>query len=208
MIEAGLISPVDGVLVQECGAGLVRLEVSQDDSGNQQISFELPKPQITPLSESEVNDLEAILGTSIVREFTPCLVDVGARWVVAQLRDAEAVLVNRPALDGMKVKNVEAKATGVIIFGEYLDGHASDVEVRAYAPACGVNEDPVCGSGNGAMAAFIRHTKQTDYFGKHVQASQGAVLGRAGVIYLTISDDSIQVGGNAVTCIDGAISVG
>lgn len=113
------------------------------------------------------------------------------RPLVAQLRDAEEGLVHRPALEDMKVKNVEANATGVIIFGEYLDGHASDVEVRAYAPACGVNEDPVCGSGSDAMAAFIRHTKQADYFGKHVQASQGAVLGREGVIYLTISDDSI-----------------
>ncbi|WP_408004474.1 PhzF family phenazine biosynthesis protein [Pseudomonas arcuscaelestis] len=46
-----------------------------------------------------------------------------------------------------------------LTFGEYQDGAGSDVEVRAYAPACGVNEDPVCGSGNGAMAAFIRHTK-------------------------------------------------
>ncbi|RII76573.1 PhzF family phenazine biosynthesis protein [Pseudomonas monteilii] len=208
LLEAGLITPSNGVLVQECGAGLIQLRVSTSALGDQQISFELPTPTITPLAESEVDDLETILGASIVREFTPCLVDVGARWVIAQLRDADTVLVNRPALEDMKVKNLEAKATGVVIFGEYQDGGGSDVEVRAYAPACGVNEDPVCGSGNGAMAAFIRHTNQTEFFGKHIQASQGAILGRAGVIYLSIEDDSIKVGGNAVTCISGQISLG
>lgn len=205
LIEAGLVSPDNGVLIQECGAGLVRLDVTVDAAGNQQIAFELPTPRISPLHQGQVDRLEASLGTAVMREFTPCLVDVGARWIVAQLSSAEAVLQNRPALEPMKRDNLEAKATGVLIFGEYKDEGASDVEVRAYAPACGISEDPVCGSGNGAMAAFIRHTGQTGHFGQNVRASQGLVLGRAGTIHLDIQDHAIKVGGQAVTCIDGSI---
>jgi predicted PhzF superfamily epimerase YddE/YHI9 len=41
-----------------------------------------------------------------------------------------------------------------------------------------------------------------------LQVSQGAVVGRAGVIYLSIDDDSIQLGGSAVTCINSQISLG
>lgn len=78
-----------------------------------------------------------------MREFTPCLVDVGARWIVAQLSSAEAVLQNRPALEPMKRDSLEAKATGVLIFGEYKDEGAFNVKVRAYAPACGISEDRV-----------------------------------------------------------------
>ncbi|PYG78416.1 MULTISPECIES: PhzF family phenazine biosynthesis protein [unclassified Pseudomonas] len=207
LIEAGLVTPKNGVLIQECGAGLIKLDVKVDASGSQQIAFELPTPKISPLDDGQVDRLEASLGTPILREFTPCLVDVGARWVVAQLVSAEAVLQNRPALEPMKVDNLEAKATGVIIFGEYKDEGPADVEVRAYAPACGVSEDPVCGSGNGAMAAFIRHTGQTGYFGESVQASQGLILGRAGTIHLNIQDQTIRVGGEAVTCIDGSITL-
>ncbi len=114
---------------------------------------------------------------------------------------------NRPELERMKIHNFQAKATGVVIFGEYTDAGPAGVEVRAYAPACGVNEDPVCGSGNGAMAAFIRHTKQTSYFGRNLLASQGVKVGRAGFIHLSIGDDVITVGGQAVTCIEGAITV-
>ena len=200
-----MITPTDGGLIQECGAGLIRLDVTVDAAGDQQIAFELPKPKITPLDDAQINRLESSLGSPIMREFVPCLVDVGARWVVAQLPSAQAVLENLPALEPMKADNLQIEATGVIIFGEYKDEGGFNVEVRAYAPACGVNEDPVCGSGNGAMAAFIRHTGQTQYFGETVHASQGQILGRAGIIHLSIQDHAIKVGGQAVTCIDGKI---
>ncbi|QGF93002.1 PhzF family phenazine biosynthesis isomerase [Pseudomonas sp. CFSAN084952] len=205
LTEAGLVTPTDGELIQECGAGLIKLDVTVDAAGEQQIAFELPKPKITPLDDAQITRLESSLGSPIMREFVPCLVDVGARWVVAQLPSAQAVLENLPALDPMKADNLQIEATGVIIFGEYKDEGVFNVEVRAYAPACGVSEDPVCGSGNGAMAAFIRHTGQMQYFGETVQASQGQILGRAGIIRLSIQDHAIKVGGQAVTCIDGKI---
>lgn len=40
------------------------------------------------------------------------------------------------------------------LYGTYLDGNASAIEVRSFAPSCGIDEDGVCGSGNGAVAAF------------------------------------------------------
>jgi len=97
LIEAGLVVPKNGVLIQECGAGLIRLDVTIDAAGERQIAFELPEPKITPLGDAEIDRLETSLGSTIVREFIPCLVDVGARWVVAQLPSAEAVLENRVA---------------------------------------------------------------------------------------------------------------
>ncbi|MGE4406132.1 PhzF family phenazine biosynthesis protein [Pseudomonas sp.] len=207
LLEAGLVRPSDGVLVQECGAGLVRLELSTDETGSRRIAFELPEAAIRPLNDAELDELEGVLGTPVVRDFRPGLIDVGPRWIVAQLPDARTVLANRPDLQRMKTWNSRARATGVVIFGEHAEGGPARLEVRAYAPACGVNEDPVCGSGNGAMAAFIRHTGQTGHFGETLLASQGTVVGRAGFIHLSISDDAIRVGGQAVTCIDGSIAL-
>lgn len=207
LIEAGLVTPHDGCLIQECGAGLVRLDITRSGAGEQLITFELPQPKITPLTEMAISELESTLGTRVSRDFAPCLVDVGPKWIVAQLPDAQAVLSNQPSFADMKVQNLQAKATGVVIFGKYPEDGGADVEVRAYAPACGVNEDPVCGSGNGAMAAFIRHTNQVGCYGNELAASQGQALGRSGSVFLTIRDDAIKVGGQAVTAIDGTISV-
>lgn len=207
LLEAGLVKAKDGTLIQECGAGLITLKVAREASGEQWISFDLPEPKITPLADDQVNELEAILDSPLRREFRPALIDVGARWIVAQLPSAQAVLSNQPDFQRMKVQDTEAKATGVVIFGEYEDNANARIEVRAFAPAHGVNEDPVCGSGNGSVGAFIRHTKQTTRFGNEFLSSQGAAVGRAGAIRLAVNDQVVQVGGVAVTCIDGQISI-
>jgi PhzF family phenazine biosynthesis protein len=207
LLEAGLIEPKDGVLVQQCGVGLVKLRVEHAGDGARWIFFDLPEPKMTALNAVEVQELEAILGTSLKEFPTPCLVDVGARWVVVQLAGAQAVLQARPDLQRMKEQDLKGRHTGVVIFGEHGKNAQGKIEVRAFAPACGIDEDPVCGSGNGCVGAFLRHTGQTDRFGKDFLVTQGAAMGRAGMIRLILHGDAIQVGGNAVTCIDGALSV-
>ena len=204
LLEAGMIHAKEGALVQQCGAGLVRLKVERADDGTQWIAFDLPEPSFTALDEGQTQELEAILGTPLDHAAAPCLVDVGARWVVAQLPDARMVLAARPDLQRMKVQDEKGKYTGVVIFGLHDRDARARIEVRAFAPAHGVAEDPVCG--NGAVAAYIRRTGQTGTFGTGFLAIQGAALGRAGVLRLTIADDVIRVGGNAVTVIDGTLS--
>jgi PhzF family phenazine biosynthesis protein len=208
LLEAGLIEAKDGALVQQCRAGLVKLEVTQDQHGAQWIAFALPEAAITPLDAGEVDVLEQVLGVPLERQFPPCLVDVGPRWVVGQLRNAGDVLEARPDLVRMKAHDVQAKYTGVVIFGEHLaGGPAAKIEIRAFAPAHGIDEDPVCGSGTGCVGAFIRHSGQIPHFGGEFLATQGAALGRAGVLRLALSEQAIQVGGNAVTCVDGTIAI-
>jgi PhzF family phenazine biosynthesis protein len=101
----------------------------------------------------------------------------------------------------MKVQDLQGRHTGVVIFGEHDKGTQSRIEVRAFAPAHGVNEDPVCGSGNGSIGAYIRQTDQVKHFGETFFATQGAAVGRAGVLRLTVNESKVRVGGNAVTCV-------
>jgi PhzF family phenazine biosynthesis protein len=207
LLEAGRIEARDGALVQECAAGLVRLQVEDGATSERWISFDLPQPQMKLLSDDEVDELEAILGCAVSRVAPPRLVDVGPRWIVAQLADARAVLSNRPDLVRMKARNTKDRVTGVVIFGEYAPGSKAQIEVRAFVPACGIDEDPVCGSGNGCVAAFIRANQQDAHFGAEFIASQGMVLGRAGQVRIAIDSERIQVGGRSVTCIDGQLAV-
>ena len=135
----------------------------------------------------------------------PRLVDVGPRWIDAQLPDAGAVIAARPDLERMARQDRRARATGVVIFGPHEAGGSARVEVRAFAPSSGIGEDPVCGSGNGCMAVYLRDSGQVQRFGEVFVASQGQVVGRDGRVRLAISPDRITVGGSAVTCIDGSL---
>ncbi|MBC7857958.1 MAG: PhzF family phenazine biosynthesis protein [Burkholderiaceae bacterium] len=207
LLEAGLIKASNGALVQQCAAGLIQLKVAREDDGAQWISFDLPEPKLTPLDAGQVDALASLLGTPLHDWFAPCVVDVGPRWAVVQLPSAKAVLAATPDLQRMKAQDAKAGYTGVIIFGEHEQGAPARIELRAFAPAHGINEDPVCGSGTGSVGAFIRHSGQMAHFGAAFLASQGAVVGRAGVLRLALSDQVIQVGGNAVTCVSGELTV-
>jgi PhzF family phenazine biosynthesis protein len=207
LLEAGLIQANNGALVQQCTAGLIPLKVARDDDGAQWISFDLPQPKLTPLDAGQAAQLASLLGTPLDERFAPHVVDVGPRWAVAQLPSAKAVLAAAPDLQRMKAQDAKAGYTGVVIFGEHGHGAPARIELRAFAPAHGINEDPVCGSGTGSVGAFIRHSGQIAHFGAAFLASQGAVVGRAGVLRLALSEAAIRVGGNAVTCVSGELTV-
>jgi PhzF family phenazine biosynthesis protein len=113
LLEAGLIKAKEGQLVQQCGAGLVTLTVSD----SHHISFELPKPKITPLYALQTEKLAEILKCEINTQWNAALVDVGARWIVLQAVNAEAVLDSQPDFAALKEHDLEMKVTGATVFG-------------------------------------------------------------------------------------------
>ncbi|MEB3865094.1 PhzF family phenazine biosynthesis protein [Acinetobacter sp. IK31] len=204
LLEAGLISAKEGKLVQQCGAGLVALTVSELNH----ISFELPEPKITPLDQTQTEKLAAILKCEINTQWNATLVDVGARWVVLQAVNAQAVLDSQPDFAALKEHDLEMKVGGATVYGFYENNDEQKyIEVRSFAPSIGVNEDPVCGSGNGSVASFIRYHGILPAQNDVVLSSQGRVLGRDGQLQLNLYQDKILVGGTAVTCIDGTINL-
>ncbi|WP_241626646.1 PhzF family phenazine biosynthesis protein [Rosenbergiella epipactidis] len=207
LLEAGVIIPRQGCIIQECEAGLVRLTISMNSEGKTSIAFELPEPRITVLTTKQTDIIETIIGCELNRSLPPALIDVGARWIVAKLFDASSVLNVTPNYSQLRQHDLAMDVTGICLYGEYSQQNNIMIEVRSFAPACGVNEDPVCGSGNGSVAAFIRHHSPNQLFPLHVSAFQGQALGRDGKISLIIDHDKIKVGGCAVTCIDGKILI-
>lgn len=204
LLEAGLITPKDGKLVQECKKGLINLAVETNQAGEYSISFELPVPVITPLESGHVDGIEQMLGCSIDRTLQPAVVDVGPLWIVVHTTSGEDVLAAKPDFAALAVHDADKQVDGIILFGRYPD---QSIELRAFAPSVGVNEDPVCGSGNGSCAAFLQHHGLALPPGEVLRSRQGKALGRDGHITLRYSNDRVLVGGSAVTCIEGKINV-
>ena len=94
--------------------------------------------------------------------------------------------------------------TGVNVFGCYPDGAPAQIEVRSFAPGDGIPEDPVCGSGNGCVAALIRRDAILPAL-RYV-ATQGRCMGRDGRVEVRFDPDgAIWLGGHAVTCVEGIL---
>lgn len=208
LMESGSITAKNGKLIQECGAGLVELTVTPQEEGSSPlIAFKLPEPSLVPMPVAQLDDLESILGAAILREHAPKFVNVGPVWTIVQLESAQAVLSLRPDFARMAEFDKGNKSIGIVVYGAYAKGAEAAIEVRAFAPSVGVNEDPVCGSGNGSVAAFIRDAGQIETFGMSYAATQGSVVGRAGKLVVDFEGANvIRVGGQSVTCIEGLIS--
>jgi PhzF family phenazine biosynthesis protein len=89
----------------------------------------------------------------------------------------------------------------------------AQVHVRAFAPEAGVFEDPVTGSANGCIGAFIARHKlipATDGEIAYV-AEQGIEMGQPGRAFVRVSDVGtkpiVHVGGHAVTVLRGELTI-
>lgn len=192
VLEAGLASARDGRLVQQCAVGLVDLTV-----GEAGLSFRLPRYALTELTDPEAT---AWIGAEVKGQAQA--VDVGPTWLVAELADVSA-------LEGLNHDNARLSAyymprgmTGATLYAVSGDR----VVVRSFAPGDGIAEDPVCGSGNGAVAAFRLAAGQVGP-GDSYRASQGRQVGRDGWIAIRFEGVDIHVGGQCVTCIRGTVTL-
>jgi PhzF family phenazine biosynthesis protein len=190
-LDAGGVPKQDGVLIQECGAGLVRVK---HDGGR--LAF--AAPPLTRSGAVEEADLARIAaGLRLTRE---ALLDAswlvnGPQWIGVLLESAEHVLAIRPdyaALAGLSV--------GVI--GPHGEGGGADFEVRTFVPGDAAAEDPVTGSFNAGAAQWLIGSGRAP---SSYAAAQGTVLGRAGRVQVDAVGDDIWVGGSSITCISGAV---
>jgi len=203
-LEAGRVKPRGGRFVQECGVGLVELAV-QGEGENLRLTFALPPAAVTPLQPDDVDELEAVLGHAIAREAAPAIVNVGAVWVVAQLPSVADLLALAPDFARSALFERRLGVTGISVFAIHEAGDAA-IEVRSFAPSCGVDEDPVCGSGNGSVAVFRHERGLLPAEGRTYTAAQGQCVGRDGRIAVEIeADGAVTLGGACVTCLDGML---
>lgn len=196
VLSAGLVTPQNGIITQHSAVGPVEIAVPDDwrDSG---LSFRLPPHQISPAPEPEV--LAVAIGAPLLA--APAIVNVGPKWVIAELADEASVRTLTPDLAALAAYDRRHATTGLTIFAASPDGA---VTVRSFAPADGIAEDPVCGSGNGAVAAYRLGLGQTGE-GIAYTASQGREVGRDGHIAIRYAADGIHVGGRAVTVVEGLL---
>lgn len=180
-----------GLVVQQCGVGLVRLRRGK------QLAFAAPPLRRTgPLEPDVLARIEKALALPSPHVVRHQWVDNGPGWCAVMLRSAREVLALQPdwaALGPLKL--------GVI--GPHDAGHDAAFEVRAFIGA-GRYEDPVTGSLNASLAQWLFSSglARSPYV-----AAQGTALQRAGRVYLRKDGDDVWIGGDVVDVIQGELTL-
>lgn len=183
----------DDELVQECGAGLVR--VRRTEVG---LAFAAP-PLLRsgPVAEDDLRPVLDVLGIERDEVVEAQWVDNGPGWVAVLVDSAQAALAVRPGPVG---------DLDIGVVGLHPDGAECALEVRGFFGVGGATtEDPVTGSLNASVAQWLIGSGRLP---SSYVASQGTAIGRAGRVHVEQEPDgTVWVGGTAVTCVQGHVDL-
>ena len=205
-IEAGLVAANKGSLIQECAAGLLPVRVV-GNGPSRIIHVQAPPARIEAINDTLRDRLAAALRVPLPRDQV-CRVDNGPHWILCNLDRAGAVCGLDPDMGALAALCVEQAAVGVSVFGHEAASEAA-MAVRAFCPADGIPEDPVTGSANAAIMAWLADRGDRDGYGLHYGASQGREVGRDGhvVVVRDAASSAITIGGHCVIGLRGELFV-
>jgi PhzF family phenazine biosynthesis protein len=193
-LEAGG-KPKGEEVVQECGAGLVRLR-----RDGKRLAFAAPPLKRSGAVEADVlAQIARCLGVAPAAIKASNWVDNGPGFVAVLLASRKDVLALKPDFAAMGDLRI-----GVVGPWQPGDGTEAQFEIRAFVPGEGVKEDPVTGSLNAGVAQWMIASGLAP--ARYV-ASQGTALGRAGRVHVDKIGDDVWVGGETVTCIEGTVTL-
>lgn len=195
-LQAGGAPRNAGIVVQECGAGLVRI---REDGGS--LAFAAPPLlKAGPASDEELRELAGILRIDATEIMAAQWVDNGPGWVAVRLASAEAVLAVEPLRSYHRRVDI-----GVV--GLHPPAHPAAYEIRAFFsdPTGGLVEDPVCGSLNASVAQWL--TGEGVVTAPYA-ATQGTRVLRDGRIVIDRdAEGQVWIGGATVTVASGQADI-
>ena len=207
-IESALVPSGKVELAQECAAGLLPVRVEGKGDGRI-IHVQAPPARLHPVDPAERGRLAQALQVDLAQARMR-LVDNGPRWLVCDLHEAAAVRRLQPDLPLLAAISEATGAVGISVFGRASASDAAGdaaMAVRAFCPGDGIPEDPVTGSANAAIMAFLAELGDPDDYGLDYRASQGREVGRDG--YVEVRRDAatgaISIGGACAVGIRGEL---
>jgi len=194
-LEAGG-QPKGAEVVQECSAGLIRIR----RQGGQLAFTAPPLLRTGAVEEALLQRICRGLGIEPQTVAQARWVDNGPGWVALMLRDRKQVLDLEP--DYSQLLGLSVGVVGP--WQPEVDGDEAQFEVRAFCAGEGMPEDPVTGSLNAGLAQWLIADGHAP---TRYVASQGTAMGRAGRVSIEQIGADIWVGGAAVTCISGQLTL-
>lgn len=183
-----------GTVRQECGVGLVEIDLSGSVP-----AFVAPPTKVEPLAPERLAEALAALHIDPADVVRSARLTNGPVWDAIELRSADAVL----RADASGSSFPAERAIGLI--GPHAAGSEADVEVRMLDIGSNVKEDPITGSLNAALACWMRDQGRLD---RPYIAAQGTVIGRLGRVYVRPAPAGrVMIGGETTILIEGSLEL-
>lgn len=188
------------------GVGVLPVDIERDGK-DIKIIMTQGTPEIGEvIADGHVDEALVALGLSrgdLIANLPVQFSSTGHGKVIIPINDVDKLNGIKPDFEALKTLTKKIGHTGYFVLTVHDDGPYK-THGRMFAPAIGINEDPVTGNGNGPAGLYLSHHNvfefedEFSYYG-----IQGEAMGKPGVIEVRIfkSDGAInkvQVAGSAI----------
>ncbi|HZG17959.1 MAG TPA: PhzF family isomerase [Candidatus Bathyarchaeia archaeon] len=195
-------------VIQKTGAGILPVEIIRE-ADDYRIIMTQGKIEFGAVIEGENREilLDALHITEgdIMADCPIQVVSTGHSKVMIGLNSSSVLHQLKPNYQALAQLSQRIMCNGYYTFT--LDSAEDDILAngRMFAPAIGINEDPVTGNANGPLGAYLVHHKLARHHGAffRFKAKQGEAIERSGTIEVDVQIEKgepveVSISGNAV----------
>lgn len=194
-------------VIQKTGAGNLPVEIIRKDN-DYQIVMTQGKYSFHSIKQFLQDEILQALGISQNERDEKCpieIVSTGHSKVMVAIRSKKILNLLKPDLSSLKDISKKINCSGYYVFTLDSDDPKILTHGRMFAPAIGINEDPVTGNASGPLGAYLVDHEIVKYDGNlfSFQAQQGEAIGRKGKVEVIIgiknnNPATVRVKGSAV----------
>lgn len=204
------------VIYHKTGAGILPVEIFKDEN-DYKITMTQGKIEFgTILSGNEKEQLLTALGITnqeLLNNHPVQIVSTGHSKVLVGINNPEILHGLKPNYEMLVKLSDMIKCNGYYVYTINPDDDFL-IHGRMFAPAIGINEDPVTGNANGPLGAYLVHHNLVKHNNSMLKfkAKQGEAIGRTGIIEVSVKIEDqnpvvVAISGEAVIVFHTEITI-
>jgi PhzF family phenazine biosynthesis protein len=204
------------VIRQKTKTGVQHLELRVKDKRINRVTASLPEPQFitTPLDVKRVSKLLGLSPADILGSGRAIGVVAlsGCTDIIVPLKSCDTLVDAMPDFQQMKIYCETYQLTGIVIFCQDTKNPKSTAHMRYFAPAAGINEDPVAGAACMSLGSYIVQNRFVvrEQNLNRVIIEHGHTIKRPGIAYVHVHTHKnrivkVTVGGQGVVTFTGSV---
>jgi len=216
LVEEGYIELVSDITMVrlETSGGILDIEIVRNEStGHHEIQITHKKPQF--MDTYDPKEYVDALGLSLADIHSPNplqTVSTGTPHLMVPVSTSRSLDKIKPNWDRLKELQTTSDYVSMSVFTRDTREPTSDAQVRHFAPALGVYEDPVSGSAAGSLGSYLIKygLMEATYPVTSIVIEQGHYVERPGKIFVEVRGnqegiDQVKVSGTGVTVMKGKL---
>ena len=204
LLDAGLVTPRDGLLVQQGIAGNLPLRVHGEGAART-VAVRTPRARVQEIAAADDTRLAAALAGLQLGALPPVQMDGGRRWWLVELASEAHLRSAEPDWDAIAALAEASDSMGLFVYARSTDP-VYYYAVRAFVGAPARFEDAASGAANATLAAWLAERDALPSSGGFYRVSQGREVGHDAIIELTVdADGEVWSGGRAATVVTGML---